>query len=109
VRFRFVPDGQFRVGVAVDVTTWVPQAMRSNPRSPRQFQLLIPYDLFTRPEHQFKFVIDDDLWVEPPAFASNVAPAGIAGDTYNLVLLLRARPMADTGWQKGVSDDALLG
>jgi hypothetical protein len=108
VRSRFLPDRQFRVGVAIDVTTWVPQPMRPNPRSPRQFQLLIPYSQFTAPEHQFKFVIDDDLWVEAPTFASNVAPTGVAADTFNLVLSLRARPMDDTGWLKGVSDDALL-
>jgi hypothetical protein len=103
VRSRFRPDKQFRVGVAADVTTWIPQAMRPNPRSPHQFQLLITYSQFAAPEHQFKFVIDDDLWVQPPAFASNVAPAGVGADTYNLVLSLRARPMDDTGWLKGVS------
>ena len=103
IRTRFRPKAEFRAGVAVDVRNWLPQAMRPQQRSPRRFQLLIPYKQFTAPVHAFKFVIDEYLWVEPPPFASNVAPAGVGPETKNLILSLRGCALDDAGWLRGVS------
>jgi hypothetical protein len=55
---------------------------------PDQHVLLLPFEQFPKRLHQFKFVIDGHLWVEPPPYASNTVDAGIGYDAKNLVLYL---------------------
>lgn len=87
-RFRFKPDRPFEVGVAGDFTGWRPLKMEQVPGQPPHFEL--PIDkakLRPGDDHQFKFVIDGHLWVEPPARAGNVVDASTTDPaTRNLVL-----------------------
>jgi len=87
-RFRFNPTTFFRAALAGDFNGWTQISMEQNPRVPYQFQLLLPFEQFPKRLHQFKFVIDGDLWVEPPPYASNTVDAGIGYDAKNLELYL---------------------
>jgi hypothetical protein len=64
-RFRFNPTTFFRAALAGDFNGWTQISMRQNSRVPYQFQLLLPFEQFPERLHQFKFVIDGNLWVEP--------------------------------------------
>jgi hypothetical protein len=88
-RFRFEPKQAVEVAVAGDFDGWTPRQMQRAPRVSTMWATIIPRRAFPARTHQFKFVLDGRLWVEPPAYASNTAPAGVgASDAKNLVISL---------------------
>lgn len=89
-RLRLTPRDDMEVAVAGDFSGWRPRLMQRDPENALGFQLLVPAREFEGEVHQFKFVVDGHLWVEPPWFARNTVPAeGGVADTKNLLLSLR--------------------
>ncbi|RWP58620.1 hypothetical protein [Mesorhizobium sp.] len=88
-RIRLTPRDDMDLAVAGDFSGWEPRSMPRDEAN-RVFQLLVPASEFERDLHQFKFVVDGHLWIEPPWFARNAVPAeGVSGDSKNLLLSLR--------------------
>jgi len=92
-RFHFAGSAlSDRVFLAGDFNHWQQIEMQRAPRVFTQFGLSLPLSTFANARKQFKFVANGNLWIEPPASASNVVDAGL-GDptTRNLVLVLPNR------------------
>ena len=88
-RFRFEPKQAVQAAVAGDFTEWSPRPMQRAPRVSTMWAAIVPRRAFSARTHQFKFVLDGHLWVEPPAYASNTVPAAVgASDAKNLVISL---------------------
>ena len=88
-RSRLDPKTEVEVAVAGDFTGWDPIPMKRHPRVGNRFGVHVPLSQFPGDYHQFKFLLNERLWAEPPAFASNTAPANIGDPSArNLVIVL---------------------
>jgi len=88
-RSRLDPKTVVQAAVAGDFTEWELIEMKRHPRVGNRFGAHVPLSGFPGDYHQFKFVLDQHLWAEPPAFAPNTVPADIGDpDTLNLVIVL---------------------
>lgn len=94
-RYRSDPKIEVTAAVAGDFSGWKHIEMRRHPRVGNLFGVHLPRMDFPLDRHEFKFVLNDHLWVEPPAFASNTAPAGVGdANTLNLLIVLEREAKA---------------
>jgi hypothetical protein len=76
------------VYIAGDFNGWQQVQMAVAPRVFSQFGISIPIATIKASNGQFKFVINGNLWVEPPDFATNVVAAGVGDpNSRNLVVV----------------------
>lgn len=89
VRYRLDPRSTVHAALAGTFNGWSPVPMKRTSRSSCLFGVHVPRNVLSQRRHEFKFVLNETLWVEPPTFASNTA-AGALGDSTvrNLVLSL---------------------
>ncbi len=85
--FRVQESGFRSVAVAGDFNQWQPAAM-SRHEGGRRWEFSLSRAELRLEKYAFKFVLDGNLWVEPPTFASNVTPTGLDDEALNLVLIL---------------------
>jgi len=84
-RFRFPEESTpSSVSVAGDFSSWEPKRMALHSKSTRSWSLALPAKGMPPGFSQFKFQLEDYLWVEPPYYSSNVAPNPFGSQ--NLVL-----------------------
>jgi hypothetical protein len=110
-----IPTGQVllssssTVAVAGEFNGWSTDAWVMACWKPGAYELRRPLAEFAdRPYWAFKFVIDGNLWVEPPASAPNVVPTGLGNDSHNLVLVASEPPPLPAPIESALLESLLL-
>jgi glycosidase len=93
------PDSIEGVSVAGDFNQWTPKKWNLEKNESGTYSLRIPAYRFTLINHEFKFVINGNQWIEPPLEMPNRKHSGLAGESYNIVLK-REPGTSIKGWKK---------
>ncbi|MEQ8822519.1 MAG: alpha-amylase family glycosyl hydrolase [Sumerlaeia bacterium] len=82
----FSPEAIESVSVAGDFNAWTPGSWMLTAADDGTYRLKKENWAFSLENHEFKFVLNEDQWLEPPAHKPNRKHAGMDFESYNLVL-----------------------